>query len=120
MMLRILRRYFNSHLTENRRHLVKQNFSPKLARRLELRLALADGGERGLSELERVGGFRRSIELKPDYATAHQWYALHYLTAMGRLEEAVQEMKKALEFEPASLVMNTFMGATLYYAGPVR
>src|SRR5436190_15532171 len=61
--------------------------------------------------------FKRSIELKPDYATAHQWYAIHYLTAMGRLEEAVQEMKKALELEPASIVMNTFMGATLYYAG---
>src|SRR5213592_1059904 len=61
--------------------------------------------------------FKRSIELKPDYATAHQWYAIHYLTAMGRLEEAVQEMKKALELEPASLVMNTFMGVTLYYAG---
>src|SRR5947208_16673130 len=61
--------------------------------------------------------FKRSIELKPEYATAHQWYAIHYLTAMGRLEEAVQEMEKALELEPASLVMNTFMGATLYYAG---
>jgi TolB-like protein/Tfp pilus assembly protein PilF len=61
--------------------------------------------------------FKRSIELKPDYATAHEWYAIHYLTATGRLEEAVQEMKKALKLEPASLVMNTFMGATLYYAG---
>jgi TolB-like protein/Flp pilus assembly protein TadD len=61
--------------------------------------------------------FKRSIELKPDYAQAHQWYAIHYLTATGRFEEAVQEMKKALELEPASLVMNTFMGATLYYAG---
>jgi len=61
--------------------------------------------------------FKRSIELKPDYATAHEWYAIHYLTATGRLEEAVQEMKKALELDPASLVMNTFMGATLYYAG---
>jgi tetratricopeptide (TPR) repeat protein len=61
--------------------------------------------------------FKRSIELKPDYATAHQWYAIHYLTATGRLEEALKEMKKALELEPASLVMNTFMGATLYYAG---
>src|SRR5947207_9471091 len=61
--------------------------------------------------------FKRSIELKPEYATAHQWYAIHYLTAMGRLEEAVDDMKKALELEPASLVMNTFMGATLYYAG---
>jgi TolB-like protein/Tfp pilus assembly protein PilF len=61
--------------------------------------------------------FKRSIELQPDYATAHEWYAIHYLTATGRFEEAVQEMKRALELEPASLVMNTFMGATLYYAG---
>src|SRR5262245_36194746 len=61
--------------------------------------------------------FKRSIELKPDYATAHEWYAIHYLTATGRFEEAVQEMKKALALEPASIVMNTFMGATLYYAG---
>ena len=61
--------------------------------------------------------FKRSIELKPDYATAHQWYAIHYLTATNRLEESIQEMKKALELEPASLVMNTFMGATFYYAG---
>jgi tetratricopeptide (TPR) repeat protein len=61
--------------------------------------------------------FKRSIELKPDYATAHEWYAIHYLIGTGRLEEAIQEMKKALELEPASLIMNTFMGATLYYAG---
>jgi tetratricopeptide (TPR) repeat protein len=61
--------------------------------------------------------FKRTIELKPDYATAHQWYAIHYLTPTGRLKEAVQEMKKALELEPASLVMNTFFGATLCYAG---
>src|SRR6266516_405207 len=67
------------------------------------------------SEAEKE--FKRSLELKPDYARAHQWYAIHYLTATGRLEEAVQEMKKALELEPASLVMNTFMGATLCYAG---
>jgi tetratricopeptide (TPR) repeat protein len=61
--------------------------------------------------------FKRSIELKPDYATAHQWYAIHYLTATNRLEDATREMKRALELEPVSLVMNTFMGATLYYAG---
>src|SRR5678816_3945771 len=24
--------------------------------------------------------FKRSIELKPDYATGHQWYAIHYLS----------------------------------------
>lgn len=61
--------------------------------------------------------FKLSIELKPDYATAHQWYAIHYLTPTGQLEEAIQEMKRALDLEPTSLVMNTFLGATLYFAG---
>lgn len=61
--------------------------------------------------------FRLTMELKPDYATGHQWYAIHYLTATGQLEEAIQEMKKALDLEPTSLVMNTFLGATLYFAG---
>src|SRR5262245_44516517 len=61
--------------------------------------------------------FRRSIELKPDYATAHQWYAIHYLTPRGQLEEALKEMKRAIELEPTSLVMNSFLGATLYFSG---
>src|SRR5262249_59611908 len=37
--------------------------------------------------------FKRSIELKPDYATAHQWYAIHYLTATGRSGEAIHVMR---------------------------
>ncbi len=61
--------------------------------------------------------FKLSMQLNPDYATAHQWYAVHYLTAMDRLEEALKEMKRALDLEPTSLVMNSFMGATLYFAG---
>jgi len=61
--------------------------------------------------------FRRSIELKPDYATAHQWYAIHYLTPRGQLEEALKEMTRAMELEPTSLVMNSFLGATLYFLG---
>jgi tetratricopeptide (TPR) repeat protein len=67
------------------------------------------------SEAEKE--FKLSIELNPDYATARQWYAIHYLVAKGRLEEALQEMTRALELEPTSLVMNTFMGAALYFAG---
>ena len=67
------------------------------------------------SDAERE--FRLAIELNPDYATAHQWYAIHYLTATGQLEEALLEMKRALDLEPTSLVMNTFLGATLYFAG---
>ena len=66
------------------------------------------------SEAEKE--FKLSIELNPDYATAHQWYAVHYLTAIGRVDLALQEMKRALVLEPTSLVMNAFMGATLYFA----
>jgi DNA-binding winged helix-turn-helix (wHTH) protein/Tfp pilus assembly protein PilF len=67
------------------------------------------------SEAEKE--FKLAMQLNPDYATAHQWYAIHYLTAMDRLEEALEEMKRALQLEPTSLVMNSFMGATLYFAG---
>jgi DNA-binding winged helix-turn-helix (wHTH) protein/tetratricopeptide (TPR) repeat protein len=61
--------------------------------------------------------FKLSIQLNPDYATAHQWYAIHYLTATDQMESALEEMKRALQLEPTSLVMNSFMGATLYFAG---
>ena len=30
-------------------------------------------------------GLRPDAEWKPGYATAHQWYAVHYLTPAGRL-----------------------------------
>ncbi len=61
--------------------------------------------------------FKRAIALNPRYATAHQWYASHYLTPKGRLEEALAEMSQARDIDPVSLVMNTFMGVTLYFAG---
>lgn len=66
---------------------------------------------------EAENHFKTSLELDPDYATGRQWYAIHYLTAKGRWEDALREMKLALELEPTSLVMNSFMGATLYFAG---
>ena len=71
--------------------------------------------DRNWAEAEKE--FKLSIELDPDYPTGHQWYAIHYLTAVGRLDQALQEMERALGLEPASLVMNSFMGATLHYAG---
>jgi len=60
--------------------------------------------------------FRRAIELKPTYATAHHWHAFVYLTAMGRLDEAIAEEKRAQELEPLSLIINTNLGTLLYLA----
>lgn len=38
--------------------------------------------------------FQRSIELNPNYASAHQWYG-EYLINMGRFDEALAEVKHA-------------------------
>jgi adenylate cyclase len=58
--------------------------------------------------------FRRAIELKPSYATAHQWYAI-FLGMQGRFDEAEQEVRKALELDPLSLIINVNVGDSLYY-----
>ncbi len=44
---------------------------------------------------------KRAIELKPSYATAHEWYAL-FLAIHVRLDEALREMQKASELDPLS------------------
>ena len=59
--------------------------------------------------------FKRALELNPNYAAAHQWYA-EYLTAMGRLDEAIAEIRHAQVLEPESLIINTIAGQTYYYA----
>ena len=59
--------------------------------------------------------FKRAIELKPDYATAHQWYSA-MLAAEGRGDEANSEAKRAQELEPFSLPINADLGRHLYYA----
>jgi tetratricopeptide (TPR) repeat protein len=61
-------------------------------------------------------GFQRALELNPGYATAHHWYAYH-LAAMGKLEEAVAEIRRAQELDPLSLIINTDVGHILYFAG---
>jgi len=59
--------------------------------------------------------FRRAITLHPGYATAHQWYA-DFLTAMGRLEEAFAENRRAIELDPLSPAVGAAIGDTFYYA----
>jgi tetratricopeptide (TPR) repeat protein len=60
--------------------------------------------------------WRQALALDPDYATAHQWYAVHYLTPTGRLEEARQEARRAQQLDPLSPVFNAFVGATLLFS----
>jgi len=59
--------------------------------------------------------FQRALQLRPTYATAHQYYG-YYLTAMGRLDEAIAERKQAQELEPASPLLNSALGEAYYQA----
>jgi DNA-binding winged helix-turn-helix (wHTH) protein/TolB-like protein/Tfp pilus assembly protein PilF len=59
--------------------------------------------------------FKRALDLNPNYAAAHQWYA-EYLTAMGRFDEAIAEIRRAEQLEPESLIINTIAAQTYYYA----
>lgn len=59
--------------------------------------------------------FKRAIELKPNYATAYQWYAL-WLAAQGRLDEAKKEMGKAIELDPLSPNMRADLAQIHYFA----
>jgi tetratricopeptide (TPR) repeat protein len=45
--------------------------------------------------------FTRGIELNPGYAIGHEWYGWH-LAALGRHEEAIAEVEKALSLDPLS------------------
>ncbi|MGI8770034.1 MAG: winged helix-turn-helix domain-containing protein [Acidobacteriaceae bacterium] len=60
-------------------------------------------------------GFKHAIELNPSYATAHQRYSL-YLIAMGRSQESLAEMNRALWLDPLSVSMNFSLGWRLYMA----
>ncbi len=50
--------------------------------------------------------FQRAIQLKPNYAVAH-WQYGWLLIFLGRAEEALKEMQRAVELDPFSPVMTT-------------
>ncbi|MFI5107519.1 MAG: protein kinase [Terriglobales bacterium] len=60
--------------------------------------------------------FKRAIELKPGYSTAHYFYALSLLVSLGRMDEAIREFKQALEIDPLSTIIITNYGYVLYVA----
>ena len=61
--------------------------------------------------------FKRSIDLSPGLSDGHFGYGIGYLAPMGRLSEAVREMKLARDLDPLSLATNTYLGLTYEFAG---
>ena len=60
--------------------------------------------------------FQKALKIRPNYATAHQWYA-QFLWAMGRWEEGNAEAQRALELDPLSVVITTEIGWPFYFQG---
>jgi len=59
--------------------------------------------------------FDKALRLRPGYATAHQFYG-YYLTAMGKLDEAIVERKKAVDLDPISPLLNSALAEAYYHA----
>jgi serine/threonine-protein kinase len=62
--------------------------------------------------------FCRAIEINSGYAPAHLGYAM-LLMFVGRLDEALEEIRRAIELDPLSLINNTMMGMIARFAGRI-
>lgn len=58
---------------------------------------------------------RRAVELNPGYATAHHWLGM-LLTALGRADESLESIDRALASDPLSLIVGSAKGRALHFA----
>jgi DNA-binding winged helix-turn-helix (wHTH) protein/tetratricopeptide (TPR) repeat protein len=78
-----------------------------------LGLALALGfQERRWADAETE--FHRALELDPNYATGHHWYAF-FLQTLGRYDEAINARRRALEIDPLTPMPSVGLSG-LYWA----
>jgi len=60
--------------------------------------------------------FLRAIEIRPDYPTAHHWFA-YYWVAMGRLDEAIAAARRAQQLDPQSVIISRDVCEMYNFAG---
>jgi tetratricopeptide (TPR) repeat protein len=60
--------------------------------------------------------YRRGLELSPNDPNSHMFYSNSYLSPLGRHEEAIAEMKKAIAIDPFSAPVQSFLGRTYLWA----
>ena len=61
--------------------------------------------------------FRRAIELNPNNAAAHYFYAYTLLMPEKRMDEALEEIRRALSLDPLSPIVNVNYAVLLMVAG---
>ncbi|HEV2699906.1 MAG TPA: BTAD domain-containing putative transcriptional regulator, partial [Terriglobales bacterium] len=60
--------------------------------------------------------FRRTLDLNPNYSTAHQWYG-ELLSIVGRHTDAIREEQTALALDPLSAIVHHELAGVLRDAG---
>jgi serine/threonine-protein kinase len=60
--------------------------------------------------------FTRAIELNAGHAPSRQWYAM-FLASRARFDEGLAQMRRALELDPLSLIIQSGIGRILHFAG---
>jgi tetratricopeptide (TPR) repeat protein len=60
--------------------------------------------------------FKRALELDPNGARTHAFYA-HFLSNMGRHDEAIEEIRRARQADPLDLLIGTLEGQIQTFAG---
>ncbi|MFI5310530.1 MAG: protein kinase [Gemmatimonadales bacterium] len=66
---------------------------------------------------EAEGQFRRALTLNPNSTYARMWYSGYVLSPQQRHEEAITQLRRALEIDPLSLQLGAALGMAYYYAG---
>jgi eukaryotic-like serine/threonine-protein kinase len=66
---------------------------------------------------EAAQEYQRAIELNPNSAAAHYFYAFSYLVPLKRIDQALEEFRIALSLDPLSSIVNTNYATTLMVAG---
>jgi TolB-like protein/DNA-binding winged helix-turn-helix (wHTH) protein/Flp pilus assembly protein TadD len=59
--------------------------------------------------------YQRAIQLNPNYATAHHWYG-EFLALQGRFEQSFQEIDRAQQLDPLSLIISSDKAVFLYFS----
>ena len=60
--------------------------------------------------------FRKAIDLNPNYANGHHWYA-EFLSLVGRHLQAIAESQRARELDPLSNIITTWISSRYFFAG---
>jgi TolB-like protein/Flp pilus assembly protein TadD len=64
-----------------------------------------------------IAEYERTLQLNPNDATTRQWFANDALANIGQTEREIAELKRAVELDPLSLVINSNLGVAYIHAG---